>query len=280
MLSLGFSAIFVRWAQAPGVVTSFYRMLVAVVLLAPAFLRRWRKGGEHLKSGVGIALLGGLLFAADLSAWATGVMLSGANNPTLLANTAPLWVGLGTLILFRERLTARFWTGTALALGGAVLVLGLEVGSSPQAAIGSLLGLLAGLFYGGYFLVTQRGRAQLDSLSYFWLAAAGSAAALLLVSLALGYPLTGYPRQTYLSFAGLGIVSQVIGYLAVTYALGRLPASLVAPSLLGQPVLTALLAWPLLGELVGPFQALGGIAVLAGIGLVHSSRSAPAPAPA
>ena len=27
ILSLGFSAIFVRWAQAPGIITSFYRML-------------------------------------------------------------------------------------------------------------------------------------------------------------------------------------------------------------------------------------------------------------
>ncbi|HLF82125.1 MAG TPA: DMT family transporter, partial [Anaerolineales bacterium] len=63
--------------------------------------------------------------------------------------------------------------------------------------------------------------------------------------------------------------SQVLGYLAVTYALGRLPASLVAPTLLGQPVVTAALAVPLLGESISWLQAGGGMAVLAGVALVH-----------
>jgi len=35
-------------------------------------------------------VLGGLFFMADLALWATGVVMSGATNPTLLANTAPL----------------------------------------------------------------------------------------------------------------------------------------------------------------------------------------------
>ena len=252
-------------------------MLVAVVLLAPAFIRRSRRHRTDIKPALGVALLGGLLFAADLASWATGVMLGGATNPTLLANTAPLWVGLGAMVLFKERLGGRFWMGTLLALGGAAMVLRLDLGESASASMGSLLGLLACLFYGGYFLVTQRGRTDLDSLSYFWLAAASSAATLLLGCLALGLPLGGYPLETYLSFLGLGIVSQVIGYLAVTYALGRLPASLVAPSLLGQPVITALLAWPLLGEVVGSLQAIGGIAVLAGVVLVHQARGTAVP---
>ncbi len=251
-------------------------MLIAVVLLSPAFLHRSRRRIAKLKPALGIAVLGGLLFAADLSSWATGVMLSEATNPTLLANTAPLWVGLGAMMLFKERLRGRFWVGTILALCGAALVLGLDLANGANASLGSMLGLLAGLFYGGYFLVTQRGRAALDSLSYFWPAAASSTIALFAASLALRLPLGGYPVQSYLSFLGLGIVSQVIGYLAITYALGRLPASLVAPSLLGQPVVTALLASSLLGEAIGALQAFGGIAVLIGVALVHHGREAPA----
>jgi drug/metabolite transporter (DMT)-like permease len=68
------------------------------------------------------------------------------------------------------------------------------------------------------------------------------------------------------------LVSQVLGYLAVAYALGHLPASIVAPTLIGQPVVTALLSIPFLGEVLAPAQWLGGIGVLAGIYLVHHSR--------
>ena len=99
ILSLGFSAIFVRWANAPGIVTSFYRMTIAAALLAWPFYRRVKANKVSLsRQGLRFAVLGGLFFAADLALWSTGVVMSGATNPTLLANTAPLWVGLGCVI--------------------------------------------------------------------------------------------------------------------------------------------------------------------------------------
>lgn len=85
-------------------------------------------------------------------------------------------------------------------------------------------------------------------------------------------PITGYPLQSYVAFLGAALLSQTGGYLAVGYALGHLPASIVAPTMLGQPVVTALLAIPLLGETLGKGQIIGGLAVLAGIYLVHASR--------
>jgi drug/metabolite transporter (DMT)-like permease len=45
--------------------------------------------------------------------------------------------------------------------------------------------------------------------------------------------------------------------------------------MLGQPVVTALIAIPLLGESLHAAQIVGGLAVLAGIYLVHSGREKP-----
>jgi drug/metabolite transporter (DMT)-like permease len=95
---------------------------------------------------------------------------------------------------------------------------------------------------------------------------------LLILSLALHQPLTGYPAFTYLNFLALGLVPQVFGYLAINYALGCLPASIVSPTMLGQPIMTAILAGPLLGEGLSPWQVLGGLAVLAGVYVVHRSQ--------
>jgi drug/metabolite transporter (DMT)-like permease len=273
-LSLGFSAIFVRWANAPGAVASFYRMAIAAALLVWPFYRRAKAKGGLPRRGMQLALLGGVFFAADLALWATGVMLSGATNPTLLANTAPLWVGLGALLIFREKLNATFWMGLLLAMAGAIVVLGLDALRAASLGLGTLFGLLAGAFYGGYFLITQRGRETLDSLTYFWPAALSSSLSLLVLSLALRQPLTGYSLDTYLNFLALGLVTQVLGYLAINYALGYLPASIVSPTLLGQPVVTALLAGPLLGETLNVWQVVGGVAVLIGVYLVHRSRQA------
>jgi drug/metabolite transporter (DMT)-like permease len=162
--------------------------------------------------------------------------------------------------------------GLALALVGAAVILGLDSLHAVSFGMGTLLGLLAGFFYGGYYLITQRGRETLDSLAYFWPAAVSSTLILLALNLVLRQPLTGYPTFTYLNFFALGLVPQVFGYLAINYALGHLPASIVAPTMLGQPVVTAILAGPLLGELLSLWQVLGGVAVLVGVYIVHRSR--------
>lgn len=278
ILAIGLSAIFIRRAAAPGTVASLYRMTIGWALLTIPFLgRRERVRGVGWRE-IRFALLGGLFFAVDLSLWSTGVVISGATNPTLLANTAPLWVGIGATVIFRERLPGRFWIGLLMAMAGAALILGLDALRSVSFGLGTLFGLLAGLFYGGYFLVTQRGRRTVDALSYFWLSSLAAIGVLLVINFGLGQPLFGYPTHTYMSLLGLGVISQGVGWLAINYAQGRLPATLVAPTLLGQPVVTGLLAGPLLGENLQLLQVVGGLAVLVGVYLVHRSRAHPAQA--
>lgn len=276
LLCLGFSAIFVSWAHAPGATTGFYRMAVPVLVLAPFFVRRLRSRTSLPWRELLIAVGGGLFFAGDLLFWNTGVLIGGATNPTLLGNTAPIWVALGALLFFHERLSPAFWVGLLIAVAGAVVILGVDVDRGPAAGLGTLFGLAAGFFYGAYFLVTQRSRQRLDALTNFWLGAAGATVVLLAGAFLLRQPLTGYSFTTYLNFLALGLVVQVGGQFAFSYALGYLPASIVSPVGLGQPVVTALLAWPLLGERVTPVQALGGLAVLAGVYIVHHSRNRPA----
>jgi drug/metabolite transporter (DMT)-like permease len=272
ILSVSFSAIFVRWAGASGTVSSFYRMAIAASVLAWPFYRQVRSRETLPRLGVRTAVVGGLFFAGDLVLWSTGVVLSGATNPTLMANTAPVWVGLGALIFFRERLGVGFWLGLALAMSGAILILGLDALSAATLGLGTLLGLMAAIFYGGYFLITQRGRQSLDSLTYTWLSTVSATAALLVLTLVVGHPLTGYTVFSWLNFLALGVVAQVFGWLAINYTQGYLPASIVAPTMLAQPVVTAVLAVLLLDERLSLWQALGGITVLTGVYIVHRSR--------
>jgi drug/metabolite transporter (DMT)-like permease len=271
IVGLGFSAIFVAWAAAPGAVTSLYRMAIAVILLAFPAIKRLRSRRPLPMISVRYALLAGVFFALDLGLWASGVVIGGATDPTLLANTAPAWVGIGAMLIYQQRLGRPFWLGLLVAFGGSSLVLGIDALRSVSLGWGSLLGLMAGVFYGAYILVTEHGRKGLDSLSFFWISGLTSTLVLLAYVLAARLPLVGYPPRAYLSFLGLGLLTQTIGYLAINYALGYLPATLVSPTLLAQPVLTALLAGPLLGEQIGSWQAVAGLGVLAGILIVHRS---------
>lgn len=273
ILSLGFSAIFVQLAQAPGTVLNFYRMGIAAVLFALPFGIQLKGRSAPLpRKAVRLAVLAGMVFAVDLALWSTGVNLSGATNPTLLANTAPIWVGLGSQIFLGERRGTIFWVGLALALTGSALILGQDALQSDELGLGTLLGLIGSFFYGGYFLLTQRGRESLNSLNFFWIVAASATVTLLVFTLIFRHPLLGYSRNTYLNFIALGVVVQVLGWFSINYAQGYLPAAIVAPTLLGQPVMTAILSYLLLGEAFTILQIGAGLIVILGVFFVHRSK--------
>jgi drug/metabolite transporter (DMT)-like permease len=273
IICLSFSAMFGKWANAPGPVIGFYRIGLATIILLPIFVHRLRKNGLKIpKTVILLPILGGVFTAFDLGTWNSSLRYTSAANATLLGNTAPLWVALFAWLVFRQKLRRLFWVGLALALGGAVIVLGSDFIQHPTIGLGDLLAMTAGVFYAGYFLVTEKGRQKLDTLSYVWLVDLIAAFTLLVITLGMNMPLSGYPTQSYLAFLGAALVSQVGGYLSIGYALGHLPASVVSPTLIGQPVVTAVLAIPLLGEALRIEQWLGGLVVLLGIYLVHRSR--------
>jgi drug/metabolite transporter (DMT)-like permease len=286
IVSLGFSAFFVRWANAPASVMGFYRIGIATLILTPFFVRntiRTRRvsGTSSLKWGIVILpILAGLASALDHFTWNISLKFTSAANASLLGNTAPLWVALAAWLVFRERTKGLFWLGLALTMGGAVAVLGNDFLRHPMIGWGDLLALSTGLFYAIFFLFSQRSRRHFDTLSHVWICSLSSTLVLLILSLTTGSLLTGYSSHTYLMFLAAALLPQLTGYLAMGYALGHLPASVVSPTMLGQPVLTALLAIPLLGETLQPVQWIGGLIVLAGIYLVHRSReTVPQPLP-
>jgi drug/metabolite transporter (DMT)-like permease len=194
LIAIGFSAIFVYQAAVPGTVASFYRVAIPTVILAAPAIKRLR---ERKWYGPPLlwAIIGGLAFTLDLAFWSSGVILSGATIPTLLANTAPVWVGLGALLFFRENLPRKFWFGLTIALLGTALVLGLESLGAISFDLGAFLGLIAGIFYAAYFLITQIGRKSLDVLSYFWVSGVTATAALFIFNLLLSQPMWGFTGE-------------------------------------------------------------------------------------
>jgi len=127
----------------------------------------------------------------------------------------------------------------------------------------------ASVFFAAYLLTIERVRSGVDTLTLTTLAVSASSVTLLVLCVLLRVPLSGYTPHAWLSLIGLGVVSQVGGYLAVTYALGHLPATATSVGLLGQAPLTALLAIPLLGEPLITSQIVGGALVLTGIYVVN-----------
>ncbi len=273
VITLSFSGIFVHWSTAPGSVTAFYRMLIAAMLLFPVVLWRVRTVGWPSKAVWIFPLLGGLFTALDQGLWSTSLSFTSIANATLLNNIAPLWVALYAALFWHERNTRRFWIGLLLTLMGAAVVLGNDILLHPHLTLWDAIALGSSFAWAGYYLVTQRGRFLIDTLVYIWLVEVTTAALLGLTCVTLRLPLTGYPTTTWLSILAVALVSQVTGHFLLAYALGHVPASIVAPTMILLPVMTSLLAIPFAGQALSAGQWFGGVAVLAGIYIVNISRA-------
>jgi drug/metabolite transporter (DMT)-like permease len=220
-----------------------------------------------------LALAGGVFFGLDLALYNTAVMRTTATTATLLGNNAPIFVGFGTWLLFKRRPRRSFWIGLALAFAGAGIMIvataaGKTGGRSDIAGAG--MAVAAAWFFAGYLLTTERVREEMDTLTFSTIAVIGSVLTLLAVCMVFDSPLTGFSTRTWLALLGLGLISQLMAYFGLAYALGHLPATVTSVGLLAQVPLTALLAVPLLGEpLTAPYLA-GGTLVLAGIYVVSA----------
>jgi drug/metabolite transporter (DMT)-like permease len=273
IFSLSFSAMFVRWANAPGPVTAFYRLFFSIFLLLPFFLPRTKTSPSLKSRSIIFPLLAGVFTACDLGLWTASLSYTTASNATLLGNTAPLWVALGTWLILKQKLTPGFWRGLTITLLGAALIMGTDFILHPRFGVGDAMAVFTGIFYGGYFLFTEKSRTYFDPVSHIWLVGIGASISLFIMNTLLQNPLTGYPAQSWLVFLATAVISQLIGYMSLAYALGYLPASVVAPTVVLQPIVTTLLAIPLLGEIPTIWQGIGGAIALVGIYIVNQAHN-------
>lgn len=271
IVCIAWSAIFVKWTDIPGPASAFYRMLIPAAILLPTFFFDRQREPVNLRN-LAIISFGGLFFALDLAFYNTSILRTSAANATLLGNNSPIFVGLLTWLVFRRRPPRAFWLGLLMAIAGGALILWADLARHAQIGVGDLMALIASACFAVYLMVTEKIRASTGTLVFLRLATISCALALLLINLAMKTPLTMPHGRTLWALVGLGLVSQLGGYLFLTYALGHLPATITSISLLIQGPLTAAMAAVLLGESLTLSQIFGGLLVLAGVALAHRQK--------
>lgn len=270
ILCIGFSAIFVKIANVPGSVSTFYRVFIALVLLLPIWVFRGMR--VPAARDLWLIFLGAAFFAIDLFMWNTSLLLTSAATATLLANNAPIWVGLISLVVFRQRLPLRFWYGLIITLIGLNILIGINSWLTMDFNRGDLMALSASFFYALYLLFTLDSRKRVDTITFMTFSVLFMTIMLFVANAVTGNSLVGFSKKTWMGLIGLGVITHFGGWITINYALGHLKAENVSVTLLSQSVITALLAIPILGESLSWKQVLGGALILAGIFVVNRKR--------
>lgn len=269
-IMISYSGIFVKLSEIGPQATGFYRMflpLPALALWLAATKRQKREPSSPMSKKMWLTVGGaGFFLALDLIFWHWALKRIPVGAATLLGNTAPFWVALTGYIFFKERFTQRFILGMCVAFLGAVALIG---GGAKELGGGDWLGygmaLLAGAGYGGYLRGISQARSLLDNNQVMFYSAIAACLTLLPVMLITEDRYWPVTLSGWAVLLGLAYMAQFLGQGLIAWAMGHLPASFGAVSLLINPVAAALFAWVTLGETLSLLQIIGGGAVLSGI---------------
>ena len=246
--------------------------LVTLVILPLA----WMKAREELLSlslrDIGLASLSGLFLALHFSTWISSLNYTSVANSVVLVNTNPLWVGLLTPLVTKERMKTGTVVGILLSVCGGVIIGAGDFATGGKALYGDALALAGSLCAAGYLLLGRSLRRRLSLLAYISVCYTGADVSLWTLVLGLNLPISGFSGHTYASFAAMALISQLIGHSSYNWALKWFSPSLIAVSLLGEPVISTLLAYILFGESLTVSKTIGGITILAAIYVTSTSE--------
>lgn len=279
VLAASLAAIFIRLADAPGVVVAGYRMLIASLILLPWSLPALSRTPLTRKSAP-YAVLAGIFLGAHFAFWITSLSYTTVAASVALVSTSPLWVALFSWLFLRVAPSLTVISGVVLAVfGGAMIGFGdLSGGSAPL--LGDLLAVLGAIAISGYLLLGRAAQRRGLSLQAYVGVAYGVAAVVLLpLPGLLGLPYLDYPAASFVWIALLALVPQLVGHTSFNYALRFLDPTLVATVILLEPIGAGLLALILFGEVPSAMTAVGALILVAGVALTARFSRPVVPSP-
>jgi drug/metabolite transporter (DMT)-like permease len=263
IIAISTASIFIKLCDAPVLIIATYRMVLASLALMPfaCHEKTWR-GWE--RSDLGWLFLSGLFLSFHFAFWIASLKYTSVASSVVLVTTHPIFVGLGGWLFLKERLGLNLIFGIALSVLGSGLIGYGDMSLSKEALMGDGLALLGAITASGYLLVGRKMRKDRDLLSYIFPVYSTAGLTLILLALIFQKPFFGYSSSTYLFLFLLALVPQLMGHTTFNWALKYLPASLVAITILGEPIGSTLLAYLILGEGLTVWKVLGGILILTG----------------
>jgi drug/metabolite transporter (DMT)-like permease len=279
VLATTYAGPIVRFAMAPALAIAFWRLALVLpvvgVLAAHEGSRERgavpsaRSEGTAPRSLLPLLMLSGLLLALHFWSWIASLRFTSVASSVVLVSLKPVFAwGLAAAWLREHPTRAEAW-GIALAVIGASLIGLGDARLSLGALGGDGLALVGAVTGAGYYVIGRRVRQTVGIWRYATGVYAVAAAALALLALARSTPLVGFAGRDWTVLGALAAGPMLIGHTGMNYALRHFRATTVNVAALGEPVGASLIAWlvPAIHEVPPPSAVVGGVLVLAGIGL-------------
>lgn len=248
-----------------------FRILGAAVV----FSLLQRKVGELFrlpKRVIGWLLLSSLLgVVVNQLVFVKGLSLTTAINATLLTTTVPVFILTVSILMGYDRASLRHVLGIALAAGGVIYLIDpTRADFSADTTLGNLIIIISSFSYGAYISVSRNLFREYGALNVItWIFLLGTFVTLPFAAYAWKADgLNEITLPTWLAVAYIILVPTVGAYYLNSWAITRVPPSIVAIYIYLQPLLAFGLAPIVLGETLSARTIVACALIFAGVAVV------------
>lgn len=264
IIAISFSAIFVKWSEAPASILSMYRMFLASILMLPIIWAKREEFSRITKNDWLFLFFSGCFLALHFALWFGSLKFTTVASSTIILSLQPIVALAGGVVLFKERTTIPALLTMAIAVIGSIMIGWGDLGLSRQSIIGDFLSFLSVIAVVGYLLIGQRVVKTVSHWIYSFCVFAFACVVLTVYNFLTDVPFGGYAAREWGIFLLLAIVP-TFAHVINNWLLKYVNATTISMSILGEPVGATTLAILLLGERLAGWQIAGGILVLLGV---------------
>ena len=266
VLGVSVSAIFVRFTQAPPEVVAFYRLLFTLLMTLPMVLGTKRyQWSKITRRDLLLIFLSALFLALHFTTWFASLRYTSVASSTVLVNTQPFFVILFGLLILKTPVNRNTLLAVIFAVFGTLLLSWGDFSLGGTSLYGDVLALIGAVFIAIHYLFSSYLRQSLDTVPYTTLLYGFCTFILAMMVPLRGASFAGHPPLDYLMCAALAFFSTILGHALFSWCMKYLPATAVSLSVLGEPVLAAVIAFFLFGEKFTAGQLIGSLIVLISI---------------
>lgn len=265
IISISFSAIFIKWSEAEVSVIGMYRLLLTNLLLLP-FLWRYRTEMARLTFRQwSLLAVSGVMLGLHFLFWMGSLRFTTVASSTVILTLQPIFVMIGSYYFLQVRGNKAMLIGMGIAIAGSIATGSSDFRLSGSALWGDFLSLLSVVAVAGHMLMGKALRETISAYVYNFLVFLFAAGSLTIYNLAHGYPFGGYSPREWGLFFLLALIPTLFGHFLFNWLLRYISASAVSMAILGEPIVASILAWQLFGETLTWSQALAGLLILIGV---------------
>lgn len=262
------SAIFVKYSDAPSIITATYRLLWTVLLMTPVivFNRKFRK--ELIAADKKIVILcaiSGIFLALHFTLWFESLKHTSVASSTAIVCTEVIWVALGFRMFLSGYISGKAWLSIFITIVGSLIIALADLSAGGNNLTGDIFSLAAAVFAAIYTLIGRFARESMTTTVYTYIVYFFCAISLCIALCISGLPFTGYGSSAIIVGLLLCLFSTLLGHSIFSWGLKFMSPAFISASKLCQPAVAAVFAFFLFNEIPSLLLVIGGVITILGV---------------